>query len=111
MHPKIASSLDGIPPLFYQTFWSFVGDCVTKLVLDFLNLGCPHFENKNPSNISDYRPISLCNMVYKLASKTPVNRMKSVLSSTVSEIQNTFTKGYFITDNVLVAFETMHHVS
>lgn len=39
------------------------------------------------------------------------NRLKSVLSVIVSENQSAFTKGRFITNNVLVAFETMHHIS
>ena len=26
-----------MPPLFYQHFWSLVGDCVTNTVLNFLN--------------------------------------------------------------------------
>ena len=39
------------------------------------------------------------------------NRLKTVLSSIVSENQSAFTKGLFITDNILVAYETMHHIS
>jgi len=39
MHPKKSPSPDGMPPLFYQHFWSLSGECVTKAVLDFLNLG------------------------------------------------------------------------
>lgn len=50
-------------------------------------------------------------MAYKIASKAMANRLKSVLSVIVSENQSAFTKGRFITNNVLVAFETMHHIS
>ena len=39
MHPLKAPSPDGKNPLFYQHFWPTIGDCVTKCVLDFLNLG------------------------------------------------------------------------
>lgn len=39
MHPTTTPGPDGMPPLFYQTFWPLVGNCVTKSVLDFLNLG------------------------------------------------------------------------
>lgn len=83
---------NGMPPFFYQTFWPLVGDCVTKSMLDFLNLGIapPNFNEthiilipkiKNLSHMTNYKPISLCNMMYKLASKTLANRMKSMLSS------------------------------
>ena len=37
MNPKKSHSPDGMPPLFYQHFWSLVGDCVTNIVLNFLN--------------------------------------------------------------------------
>lgn len=50
-------------------------------------------------------------MAYKIATKAVANRLKSVLSVIVSENQSAFTKGRFITNNVLVAFETMHHIS
>lgn len=39
MHPKKASRPDGMPPFFYQHYWSFIGNYVTQVVLDFLNHG------------------------------------------------------------------------
>lgn len=35
MYPLKAPGLDGMPPLFFQHFWSMVGNTVTKTVLDF----------------------------------------------------------------------------
>ena len=95
---------------------------VTKTVLDFLNHGIsPHNFNKThivliprvkePKQVFDYRPISLCNVVYKIASKAIANRLKKILPSIFSEIQSGFVHGRLITSNVLVAFETMHHIS
>ena len=78
MYPLKAPSPDGMPPLFFQKFWSTVGGLVTKTVLDFLNLGIipPKFnethivlipKTKSPTRVTDFRPISLCNVIYKLA--------------------------------------------
>ena len=38
MHPKKSLGPDSMPSLFYQHSWSLFGDCVTKAVLDYLNL-------------------------------------------------------------------------
>ena len=65
MFPLKASSLDGMPPLFYQHFWSTYGRVVCKMVLDFLNHGIspPNFNQthvvlvpkvKKPKYVTDF---------------------------------------------------------
>ena len=95
---------------------------VTKMVLDFLNLGIslPNFNEthivlilkiKEPKKVSDYRPISLCNVAYKIAFKAIANRLKKFLPSIISDTQSAFVHRRLIMNNVLVTFETMHHIS
>ncbi|GAA0158520.1 hypothetical protein LIER_38667 [Lithospermum erythrorhizon] len=56
----------------------------------------------------DYRPISLCNVIYKIASKVLVNRLKPFMKSLVSPFQNGFVHGRSIQDNVIMAQELTH---
>lgn len=61
--------------------------------------------------MTKFRLISLCNMAYKIASKTIANRLKKVLPNLVCENQSVFVSKRLITENELVAYETMYHIS
>jgi hypothetical protein len=56
-----------------------------------------------PRHFKDFRPISLCNLCYKIISKIITNRIRPILSSALSKEQLGFLKGRQIIDAVGVA--------
>lgn len=64
-----------------------------------------------PETLKDFRPISLCNVVYKVVSKCLVNRLRPLLQDIISPTQSAFIPGRMITDNAIIAFECIHAIS
>jgi hypothetical protein len=60
--------------------------------------------------MKDWRPIALCNVLYKIIAKVLVNRLKEVLSKCVSHHQSAFVPERSILDNVMVAIEVVHYM-
>lgn len=61
-----------------------------------------------PQTISQFRPISLCNVYYKIIAKLLASRLKNFISHMISEHQSAFVPSRLIQDNSIMAHEIFH---
>jgi hypothetical protein len=119
--PLKAPGPDCFPARFLQRNWDLLREAITKAVQAFFSSGVlPEEVNdtaiilipkkNNPEELKDFRPISLCNVVFKIISKCLVNRLRSLLQDIISPVQSVFIPGRIITDNALMAFECIHAI-
>ena len=64
----------------------------------------------NPKTLKGYRPISLCNVTYKVISKCLVNRLRPLLAGSISPEQSAFVPSRLISDNSLTGYEGIHYL-
>jgi hypothetical protein len=119
MYPLKAPGPDGFPAHFFQKHWDLCGAEVTTAVLRILRGDdSPADINKtfvvlipkgaSPEELGQFRPISLCNMIYKIVSKVLANRLKLILPEIISEEQSAFVPRRLIKDNIITAYECLH---
>jgi hypothetical protein len=119
MAPLKAPGPDGLNACFFQYNWPPMREEVCNVILDIFQSGVmPPDLNmthialiptvKKPTSVTEFCPISLCNVLYKLISKVLANRLKLLLPQIIAPAQSAFIPGRLISDNVLAAYETLH---
>lgn len=95
------SGMDGYLALIYKKYWHIVGEEISHYCLKVLN-GRKEVEDINstsivlipkvndPNSMSQFRPISVCKVVYKFISKVVINRFRTVLDNCIDEAQAAF---------------------
>jgi hypothetical protein len=117
--PLKASGLDGFPARFFQRNWELLSkDVITAIRGFFYSKKMSNDVNEaaivllpkkeSPDSLKDFRPISLCNVIYKVVSKFLVNRMRPLLNDIVAPTHSAFVPGRLIIDNALIVFECLH---
>jgi hypothetical protein len=107
---------DGLHPGFFQKCWPTVGESVVKEVRQIFSTGkMSEYLNKTLislipkclgfETLSQFRPISLCNTVYKIVTKIIVCRLRPIMGNLVSPFQAAFVLGRRGLDNVVIVQE------
>ncbi|KAG7564362.1 Reverse transcriptase domain [Arabidopsis suecica] len=115
----LSTGLDGYSVEFFRSCWHVVGPELVEAVAEFFRTG--QILNKwnattlilipkipNASSTSEFRPISLCNTVYKVISKLLAGRLQTLLPCFISNSQSAFLPGRLLAENVLLASELVN---
>jgi hypothetical protein len=81
------------------------GQVISSLKATFLTL-IP--KEERVTHPKQYRPISLCKVIYKIITRVIATRLKSILPFVISKEQVGYVEGRKIMDNVIVTHEVIH---
>ncbi|KAL0910085.1 hypothetical protein M5K25_021023 [Dendrobium thyrsiflorum] len=116
--PNRSPRLDGITASFFKHYWAIVSKEVYDAILEFFTTGCMNPEWKdtlvvlipktsNADFPSKFRPISLCQTIYKVAVTIILEKLKPFLPLCIDEQQVAFVPGRSISGHCLLAQELM----
>jgi hypothetical protein len=119
MRSNAAPGPDGLNAAFYKASWDWIANDVYDLVASFYRSGyLPAEINYThitlipkinaPLTPKDYRPISLCNVAYKIIAKSLADRIRNHLPHIIHPSQTAFVQGRYIASNIIIAQEIIH---
>jgi hypothetical protein len=119
MKPYKAPGPDGFHCIFFKQYWHIVGEDIFQLVSKAFQTGSfdtsiadtlialiPKLDS--PKTYKEFRPISLCNITYKLITKVLINRLRLILNNIIGPYQSSFLPGRGTSDNSIVLQEIVH---
>ena len=112
---------DGFSLIFFKHDWDVIGEEVVESVQAFFREGhllrqlnhtfirlIPKFQGA--AEVQHFRPLSLCNVSYKIITKILANRLAPLLGKMVSPLQGAFVPGRWIAENIILAKEVVHYM-
>jgi hypothetical protein len=110
---------DGFTAIFFKKYWDIVREDVLQCIWLFFKRNflqriqnhsfialVPKLSGSHTAH--QFRPISLCNIVYKIISKILANRLKVHMHKIISPFQSAFVPKRHIQDNTILAHELLH---
>lgn len=119
-HDK-SPGITGFTAEFFKVFWKQLGHFVLRAINFGYKMGelsitqrqgiiiCIPKENKPKQFLKNWRPLTLLDLVYKIASGSIANRIKSVINKLISKDQTGFIKGRYIGENIRLIYDLMNY--
>lgn len=113
---------DGFTTEFFKFFWKNLGNFIVRSLNYGFSSGqlsvtqrhgvivCIPKGDKPRQFLKNWRPITLLNIIYKIASGVIANRIKRVLDRLISEDQTGFLSGRYIGENIRTVYDIMKYL-
>jgi len=119
LNPNKAPGPDGLTSGFFKAAWGSVGDeIITSITHFFHSAFLPSSTNSTiltlvpkfpgASKLTEFRPISCLNTIYKVISRLMVKRLKPILPSLILPCQTAFVQGRLLLENTVLSSELIN---
>lgn len=122
MHGNKSPSPDGMNMLFYKQFWTTIGRDVIHVVHNSFRVGritrtVYHtfltliLKRAVANRVEQFRPIALCNVIYKVITKILASRLKPHLHTITHPSQLAFIPSRSLLENCIINHEIMWYLN